>query len=175
MAASVDVREFNGAEAVPTVVTAAKFCTDDDNDPGTDNPIPIVAGQTKYSYWKSHELYFSGTFTSITNVKVYCDGDMFDSGCEVYVGDEVIASGSYVQASGVLGDTGYEMVAHHSGLTGRTSLATFTSGSPKTVDAGPIEAEGGTSHIVLQCEVDGDTATPGEKGPETITWQYDEV
>jgi hypothetical protein len=176
MAATVDVRELNGSGPTPSVVTAAKFCTADNNNPGTSNPIPIVAATTKYSYWKSHELYFTGSFTSITNIDIYCDGDMFDTGCEVYIGDTTLASGSYEQATGTPGDTGNEMVANHTGISARTNLETYTSGSRKTVDAGPITSAGTSSkHVVLQCEVDGDTASPGEKGPETITWQYDEV
>lgn len=176
MAATVDVRELNGAGPTPSVVTAAKFCTDDDDSPGTSNPIPIVTGQTKYSYWKSHELYFSGSFTSITNILIYCDGTMFEAGLVTSIGDETLTSGNYVQATGTPGDTGDEVVANHGGISAKTNLNTYVIGSKKTVDAGPItDADTSSKHVVLQVDVDGDAASPGEKGPETITWQYDEV
>lgn len=176
MAATVDVREINGAAAgTPTVVTAAKFCTADDPNPGTTNPIPIVTGQTKRSYWKSHELYLSGTYTQITTIKIYTDGGGFGTGITTYIGDETLVAGSYQQATGTPGDTGDEMVATHAGITAKTDLFTFVVGAPKTVDAGPYSTPPErTKHVVLQMDV-ADTASPGEKTPETVTWQYDEV
>lgn len=175
MAAIVDVRELNGAGGTPTIVTAAKFCTADDPAPGTTNPIPIVVGQTKRSYWKSHELYLSGTYTQISNIKIYTDGGGFGTGITVYVGNETLASAAYQQASGTPGDTGAEMVATHAGITAKTDFFTYTSGAPKAVDAGPYSTPPErTKHIVLQMDV-ADTASPGEKTAETITWVYDEV
>lgn len=176
MAATVDVREINGAAAgTPTVVTAAKFCTADNNNPGTTNPIPIVTGQTKRSYWKSHELYLSGTYTQISNIYIYCDGSMFEAGMTTYIGDETLVAASYQQATGTPGDTGDEMVAGHAGITAKTNLNTYVVGSPKLVDAGPYSTPPErTKHVVLQVDV-ADTATPGEKTPEVCTFRYDEV
>lgn len=176
MAATVDVREINGAGAgTPTIVTAAKFCTADVPNPGTTNPIPIVAGQTKRSYWKSHELYLSGSYTQISNIYIYCDGAMFEAGITTYIGNETLVAASYSQATGTPGDTGDEMVTNHPGITAKTNLNTYVVGSPKLVDAGPYSTPPErTKHIVLQIDV-ADTATSGEKGPETATWRYDEV
>ena len=181
MAATVDVREGNGAGPTWTVVTAAKFCTDDDYNPGSNNPIPIPAAGTNYSYWKSHELYLSGTYTSISNIKIYTDGALgWGAGvtCQIAVktGDYGVPPASYDQASGTPGDTGDEVVATHTwGFTGKTDLFTFTSGAPCDVDAGPYSTPPEqTDHVVLQLDVTT-TATPGEKTPETIWWRYDEV
>lgn len=175
MAATADVQECNGAAAGSwNTVTAAKFCTSDAYDPGTTNPIPIPPSGTKYSYWKSHCLNFTGTFTEITNIKIYTDGVGFGTGILVNIGDEMIVEASYVQATGTPGDTGDEMVAGHSGITGKSDLFGYVVGTPKDVDAGPISSPGRCKHVVLQMDVD-DTASPGEQTPETITFQYDEV
>lgn len=176
MAATVDVREINGAAAgTPSVVTAAKFCTADVFNPGTANPIPIPAAGSKYSYWKSHELYLTGTYTEISNIKIYTDGGGFGTGIAVNIGDETLVAGSYEQATGTPGDTGDEVVANHTGITGVTDLFGYDLASPKDVDAGPYSAPPErTKHVVLQMDVIN-TASPGEKTPETITFQYDEV
>jgi len=175
MAATADVQECNGAAPGSwNTVTAAKFCTADNYNPGTSNPIPIPPSGTKRSYWKSHCLDFGGTFTEITNIKIYTDGGGFGTGITVNVGNETIAEASYEEATGTPGDTGDEMVANHSGITGKTDFFSYVSGSPKDVDAGPISSPGRCKHVVLQMDVD-DTASPGEQTPETVTWQYDEV
>jgi len=175
MAATVDVEECNGVPAgVWSIVTAAKFCTDDVYNPGTTNPIPIPAAGTKRSFWKSHCLNFGGTFTEITNVKIYTDEGGFGTGITTNIGNETIAEASYVEATGSVGDDGDEMVASHGGITGKVDLFGYGSAAPKDVDAGPISAPGRCKHVVLQMDV-ADTASPGELSPETITWQYDEV
>ena len=176
MAATASVQECTGAGAGSwATVTAAKFCTADDNNPGTTNPIPIPAAGTKYSYWKSHCLQFTGAFTSITDIEIYTDGGGFGTGITCSVGTETIAEASYVQSTGTPGDTGTEMVAGHSGVTGKADLFGYTSGGTKSVDAGPYtSADDRCKHVVLQLDVIS-TATSGELTPETITFQYDEV
>lgn len=175
MAATADVQECNGADAGTwTTVTAAKFCTKDVYNPGTTYPIPIPAEGTKYSFWKSHCLLFGGTFTEITNIKLYTDGVGFDTGITVKVGTETLAAASYVQATGTDGDTGTEMVTGHGGITGSADLFTYDVDTPKDVDAGPITEAGKSKHVVLQMEVIS-TASPGELDAETLTFQYDEV
>lgn len=176
MAATVDVREINETSpGTPNVVTAAKFCTADLYNPGTTNPIPIPPSGTKRSYWKSHELYLSGAYTEISNIKIYTDGTGFGTGITTNIGDETLVSGSYEEATGTPGDTGDEVVANHTGITGVTDLFGYVEATPKDVDVGPYSSPPERSkHVVLQLDVD-DTASPGEQTPETITWQYDEV
>ena len=176
MASTVDVREGNGAApGAWTIVTAAKFCTNDNNNPGTSWPIPIVTGQTKRSYWKSHELRLSGVYTQISNIYIYTDGGPFGVGITTYIGDQFPTPAQYELATGVVGDTGDEMVAGHTIITTKSDLFTYTSGAPKLVDAGPYSTPPeSTKHVVLQMDV-ADTASPGELTPETITWRYDEV
>jgi len=175
MTATCDVVECNGASpGTWTVVTSVRFCTADTYNPGLSYPIPIVSGQTKRSYWKSICLSFGGTYTQITNVCIYTDGSDFGTGITTYIGDETLPANSYQQATGVQGDTGDEMVATHSGITSKTAFFTYTSTNKKLVDAGPITGTAKSKHVVLQMDV-SDTATPGVKGPETITWTYDEI
>jgi len=180
MAATVDVQEGNGVGPTWTTVTAAKFCTEDVYNPGTTNPIPIPAAGSKYSYWKSHQLHLSGTYTEISNIKIYTDGGGFEAGAVTYIyhksSDYGVPQANYDQASGTPGDTGDEAQATHTrAFTGKTDLFSYVLATPCDVDAGPYNTpDEDTKHIVLQLEVDN-TATPGEKSPETISWQYDEV
>lgn len=180
MAATVDVKEINGAGGVETTVTAAKFCTDDDPAPGTDHPIPIVATLTKYSYWKSHELWLSATYTQISNIYIYTAGTPFGTGISTQIAKKAGAFGvpyaSYDQADGTPNDTGLEVQANHAyGFDGKDDFFGKLVGSPALVDAGPYSTPPEhTKHVVLQMTVI-DTASPGEKGPLTITWRYDEV
>jgi len=177
MAATVEVQEANGAGPTWSSLGTAKFCTDDAYNPGTDNPVPIVTGQTKRSYWKSHALLFYGTYTSVTNVKIYTDGGGFGTGIAVKISDETFADGGYDQATGTLGDTGDAMFgggAPHTGVTGTVEVFTYSSASPKTVDSGTVTGSARAKHIVLQLETI-DTASPGDLSAETFTWQYDEV
>lgn len=175
MAATADVQECNGADTGTwTTVTNARFCTKDVYNPGTTFPVPIPSDGPNYSYWKSHCLSFGGSFTQITNIKIYTDGTDFGTGITTNVGNETIAEGAYVQATGTEGETGTEMVTGHSGITGKTGFFTFDVDSKKDVDAGPIEAPGRCKHIVLQLDV-ASSATQGVLSPETITWVYDEI
>jgi len=174
MAASVDVQEANGAApGAWNIVTAARFCTTDSYNPGTSNPIPIPAAGTKRSYWKHHAPWFSGSFSQITNVRIYSDGAMFSSGAQAYIGVETLTEAQYTQASGAIGDDGAEMVVSHPAIGSKQLFNTFTSGSPKVVDSGPITS-GRCKAVILQLDIDS-LATAGTLSAETISWRYDEV
>ena len=162
-----------------------RFKTADDATIDTNNPIPIPAAGTKYSYWKQIYLYCdTAPSTKVDNVKLYSDGGGFGTGITVKVGDETPTKNSgsnagYEVATGTPGDTGDEMVAAHAGLTGSTDLFTYTSVSPKTVSisetSSQIDAIGETTnYVILQMEVIS-TASPGDLANETITFQYDEI
>lgn len=163
-----------------------RFKTADDATIDLNNPIPIPAAGTKYSYWKQIYLYCTAApATQVDNIKFYSDGSNFGTGITVKVGDETpvktnASSAGYEVATGTPGDTGDEMVANHAGLTGSTELfANYTSGSPKSVTINEsgniINAIGETSnYIILQMEVIN-TASPGTLSSETLTWRYDEI
>lgn len=174
MPATAVVRELNGAGPTPTAVTAARFKTADDPIVDSNNPIPVPVAGTHRSFWKSHELRFTGTFTSITNVVIFADGGGFID-VTTFAGDETIAPAGYQQASGVVGVNGDEIVAIHGGITAKTDLFSFITGAPKAVDAGPISGPPVSSrHVVLQMDVPS-SAAQGDLGEEVITWRYDEI
>jgi hypothetical protein len=162
-----------------------RFKTNDDATIDTNNPIPIPAAGTNYSYWKQIYLYCDVAPSSyINNIKFYTDGGGFGTGIAVKVGDETPtknsgSDGGYEVATGTPGSTGDEMVAAHADLTGSTDVFTYTSGAPKTVSisegSSQIDFAGETSdYVILQMEV-GSTASPGNLTDETFTFKYDEV
>lgn len=189
MAATVAVKEANGAGPTWTTKTAIRFCTADAHDPGTDNPIPIPESDFNYSYWKSICLALSDSFTKINNVRFYCDGAIgWNCGTSggLFVGqrdagDHGAADGDYEQSAGTEGTTGKEIkdaVNGHDYYKGQTAavkdVATCTSGSPITVDSGDHTSAERTKHVVLQVKV-ADDATQGEQTDETLTFKYDEI
>lgn len=186
MAATVVVEEGNGAGPAWTDISTSiggHLCSADNNNPGTSYPIKIPSSGTNYSYWKSHRLAFSGTFTSIENIKIYTDGSLgWGTGVTVKFGDTDTAisppvgltNAQYIQATGTEGETGDEMVANHTNINSSGDLFSYTSGSPLLVDDSTYTSAGDSKHIVIQEDV-ADTASSGQKTAETITWQWDEV
>jgi len=176
MGATAAVKECNGAApGAWNTVTAAKFCTSDAYNPATTFPIPIPAAGLRYSYWKSHSLTFTGTWTSLTNVKVYTDTTGFGTGIVVALGTPQLGTTDYHQATGTEGTTGDEFVAGHPHVDGSVDFFGYGSASPYTVDAGPLSGTPAYSNMVILQMVVSSAASPGELTPETITFQYDEV
>jgi len=189
MAATFDVKldrgGSNGSPGNKDTITNLRFKTADDNDQDTSNPIPIVAGQTKRSYWR--HVYMKCTVaptTKVDNIKFYTDGDGW-TGCTLNVGEQFptntdAADTGYELATGTLGDTGDEMVANHSGITSKVDAFTKTQGSPLSgpsinEDGNLIDAVGEeTDYLVLQLDVT-DSASPGTLSQETLTIMYDEI
>jgi len=190
MPATFDVKlDIGGSDGSPgqsLTVTNLRMKTADDNDQDTNNPVPIVAGYTKRSFWRS--VYLKCTTappTKCDNVKFYTDGTPFGTGIVLYAGEQFPtknsgSSSGYEKADGTVGDTGDEMVAGHGGLTSKVDVFTKTQGTPLS---GPTISESGgiinaidetTNYLILQLEVI-DTATAGTLTAETMTFQYDEV
>ena len=195
MAATMSVYfDFGGADTAPGTEQDTdalgppniRFKTADDATIDTNNPIPVPAAGTNYSFWKQVYLYCDDPDgNTIDNVKFYSDGSIgYGTGITLMVGDEtpVKNSGSdagYEVATGTGGTTGDEMVAAHAGLTGSTDAASLTSGSPLTVsisEAGNVInlAAETSNYVVLQVNV-ADTASAGLTASETLTFQYDET
>jgi hypothetical protein len=192
MAATVVVKELNGAGPDATTVTAIRFCTKDMYNPALTYPIPIGVSGLVYSYWKTICLDLSGDFTKINNVRFYSDsaigwacgtgGGLFI--CTKSTGDKGVPEADYAQATGTEGVTGDDMNDDTDGhpyyFAGTddhadpVSIATLTSGSPMTVDSTDHEAAEMTKGVVLQVRVDDD-ATQGDQADETLTWKYDEI
>jgi hypothetical protein len=98
---------------------------------------------------------------------------MFSSGAQTYIGVETLTEAQYTQASGAIGDDGAEMVDSHPNIGSKQLFNTFTSGSPKAVDSGPITS-GRCKAVILQLDVDN-LASAGTLAVETVTWRYDET
>lgn len=188
MVATVVVQRLTGATPTESTVTAVRLRTDDANTADTTNPVPIPSAGFKYSYWASICLDLSGTYTTINNVRHYCDGSIdwnFGTLGELRrgnrdTGDDGCPQASYMQATGTPGDTGDELGATHTYYSGQTTKTVDIEGdvvgTPATIDStdhGPSAAEN-TKHIVLQVKVDTN-ATQGTQAEETLTFKYDEI
>lgn len=189
MAATVDVQEGNGSSVSWTTVTAPRYCTADNNNPGTANPCVVPSAGSYYSYWKTHSLALSGSFTKINNIKWYTDGTIawdLGTGGKVVVGvrdtgDNGCPVASYDQATGTGGTTGDYM---DDGTNGHTyykdqtatpaDVTDYTSGSVLSVDSTDYTSAGTTKAVVTQVKLATD-ATQGAKSAETFTFRYDEI
>ena len=77
MVATVNVQEYNGASpGVATVITQGRYCTMDSYNPGLSNPCVVPSAGLNYSYWKTHNVAFSGDFTQISNIRWYTSGNV---------------------------------------------------------------------------------------------------
>ena len=176
MAAVVQINRLTSTGPTLTDITSinSRAATDDTHSTaGTTNPIKIPAAGVKRSYWVSTRLnVISGLVGTIDNLRWYSAGTP-DTGVTVN-GQTATA---YVQATGVVGDSGDVLnTANHTSLAAATvDITTHTAGSPKAV-AGTITATTGVfgDQFVYQFEV-GSTASPGAATALTFTWQYDET
>lgn len=186
--------DFGGTDATPGTSQdvdalgppTLRWKTNDNATIDSVDPVPIPAAGTNYSYWKQVYLYCdTAPDTQVDNLKFYTDGGGYGTGITLNVGNEFpvhnnASNAGYEVATGTSGTTGDEVVAAHAGLTGVTDAFTFTSGSPLSgptisEDSSIINAIGETSnYLVFQLAVIN-TATPGNKTDETLTFQYDEI
>jgi hypothetical protein len=192
MVASVTVEEANGAGPSYTTISVGspgRFQTEDAKAQGTE-PIQIPSAGYKYSYWKHFLLNIAGTFTTVNNIRLFCDGTLFSglgTGGNVAVakrdsGDHGVDAANYDQAGGTTGDTGYYV---KDGSNGHPFYNTQTadpedlenypsSGTSILIDSTDHSSAERSKFAVLQVRVDTD-ATQGEKADETLTFRYDEV
>lgn len=203
MAATVVVQEVTGAvgsKTFTTITNRVRLFTADQatnqTTPQITYPVPIPSSSYNYSYWKHVCLDVSGTFTSVGNIRHYSDGaigwnfgtggalnrgnmDTGDEGCGVDTANG--HSDEYDEADGTAGTTGNELGANHTHYSGQTTKTTDiesdTSGSPATIETGPLTAAGKSLAVVLQVKVDtaANGATSGVQTAETLTWKYDVV
>jgi len=189
MTATADVQEANGTGPSHTTVTNSRFKCADNATQDTNDPTKIL-GSTNYSYWKHLRIHFTGTYTSVDNIRLYSNAAItwnFGSAGEVRVGardtgDFGCPSGSYDQAAGPATGQGYDLEnvtnghTYYNAQTNKSDpIDNYTSGSPCTIDSTAYtSAPDDTKYAVLQLKVDTD-ATQGYQSPATLTWLYDEV
>jgi hypothetical protein len=163
----MSVKEVNGgATPVATTVTNVRFCTADDYNPGTDNPMVKPAAGSNYSYKKTLYLNADTSPSSvINNIKFYCDGTIGWTGVTV----EVAAADSYTEPAGTPGTTGNDASLD-------TNITTYTSGSPLSLTGSISNPDTGkvSQYLELQAVVSTD-AVAGALAAETVTFRYDEV
>jgi len=189
--ATLTVKQLTGAGPSADTVTTPRLSTSDSNNPGTSNPIPIPAADLAWSYWMSLQLTIDAMndATLLNNHKFYSDGAIgwtLGTGGKLVVGlrdagDNGCPSGSYQQAAGVEGTSGYDMEddvnghAYYLGQDPETGLVSaYTSGAPLTVDTADHAAAEAFDHVVIQLVVDDD-ATRGAQAAETLTFVWDEI
>lgn len=187
------VMDFGGADGAPGTnqnvdglgPPMLRFKTADNATIDNLNPVPIPGAGTKYSFWKS--LYLKCTAppsVQVDNVRLYTTNDLWGAFVELYIGNEMPtknsgSSAGYKVAVGVVGDSGTELVAGYTGITGKTEFHTYTSGAPKSIsisEAGAVinAANETTNYCALQMDVLAG-ATPGNLADETYEWKYDEI
>jgi len=193
MAATVVVKEANGGTPTWTQVADVYFCTGDLCAPGPLNyPLSIPSSGFRYSYWKTLCLELSGTFSKVSNIQFFTDGNVaftLGSGGGMFVGtkdtgDSGLAIASYDQATGEEGVSGDAMddaedghaVYKGAGYTVE-DVEDFTSAAALLIDSTEYTEAGKTKATVLQvkCDTAANGATQGLQNPETLWWKYDEI
>jgi len=163
-----------------------RFKTSDDSTIDSENTIPITAGETRRSFWKQVYLKCSSAPSQqVDNIKFYSEGGGLGTGITLNVGLQFpeknsISSTGYRPAQGVLGDTGYEIVASHADISSKADAFSYVVGSPLS---GPTISEDGnvidaigetTNYLVFQMDISG-SASPGNLADKTLSLQYDEI
>jgi len=176
MAAVVNIERLTGiSPGAPTVITGINTRANaDDNHTvsGTSNPVAIPTSGTKYSFWVTTRLnVVSGLGGTLDNIRWFTSGALGPS-----VGIIAQDATGYVQAAGVVGDTGDQLTTvSYPTLTGApVNALTFTSGSPKAVPGSTSGTGPVGNRMVYQFTV-GISAVPGATSTITATWRYDET
>lgn len=170
----------DNAPGASSIYSNLRFNAEDTNDQDQASPIIIPTSGTVFSYWK--QVYIrcaTAPDTQVNNLKIYTDGTLgWGTGTTVQIGDGTQIKNS-ASSAGYDVATAQEDMTNHTDVTTKTSLFTFTSGSPRNVSISEsgtiINAINETSdYLVLQQDVES-TASTGIKPAETVTWQYDEI
>jgi hypothetical protein len=162
MAATVQIVEKNGAGGTQTDKTSGtvRFKNADNSTVDLNNPMVKPGAGSDWSFEKWLRMNVSGgTYTQITNVKVYTDGSSGWTGVNLWA--KAVAS--------------YATPAEGTASTGYTNAFTYTSGAALSLGAGPFTSTGEKGdHAVLLMEVTS-TATGGVLAAETLTLAWDEI
>lgn len=175
MAATVQIREKNGAGENATDKTSSTVRPKMADDPNVDSNDPLVIPATgqNYSYEKWLRLYIgaTGPDTNITNPKFYTDGNNgFGTGVNVWIA----LDGTYTTP--VTPSTANDP-PQHDGVD-MTNIFTYTSGSPLALDVTNTGPYSGTltdfaDYLVIVAEAEA-AATQGSVPAEALTFVYDE-
>lgn len=187
MAATYQVVFLNDAGPTETVITNARFRSDDANTADLTNPC-IIDTSVRYSYWKHIALKVNGTFTQVSNIRHYSAGDLDDwtygtTGAVLRgardTGDQGCPDANYEQATGTPGVTGDQIATDHAFYSGQVTptadVNDDVAGSPATISTTAITVAGTRSKgVVMQVKVDTD-AVQGVMATKTLTFKVDEI
>lgn len=176
MAATVEIQRLTGtspgAATDITGINTRANADDNHSTAGTTNPVSIPTSGTNYSFWVSTQLnVISGLGGTLDNLRWFTSASL-GAGVGIIAQDAT----AYVEASGVVGDSGDELTTvSYNTLTGApVDALTFTSGSPKSIPGSTTGTGPVGNLMVYQFTVDN-TAGPGATNQVTITWRYDET
>lgn len=173
MAATMLVQEKNGAGETATNKTAGtvRHKNADNATVDTANPLIKPASGQEYSYQKWLRLNVSGTFTQVSNLKVYTDGaNGLGTGVKLWW----ITAAAY--STPVIPNESLDPPQHAS--TNMTNAFSYTSAAPLSLGAGPFDntalPKDIGSYLISVMEVET-TAAQGITPGETITFAWDEI
>lgn len=163
MAATVQLIEKNGAGGTPTDKTGGtiRFKNADNSTVDLNNPMvkPGAGSDWSFEKWLRANIT-GGTYTQITNLRVYSDGSN-GLGTGINVWAKAVAS--------------YATPAEGTASTGYANFFTYTSAAPLSLGAGPFTGTGEKGdHAVLLCEVTS-SAAGGLTPTESCTLAGDEI
>lgn len=189
MAATYAVQRITGSAGGPTrtTVTNVRLHSADTNATDLNTPVIIDTLVVKRSFWASICLLLGGTFTQVSNVRIYCDGTIgwnFGSAGKLKIGnrdtgDIGVPDASYEQALGTSGDTGTDLESGHTYFSSQTTKSRNITVYNSLSNAGVVDSSAHTvaertKHIVIQVETDTD-GTQGVQSAETLTFAADEI
>lgn len=168
MAATVLIKEHNGAGDVSTDKTSGVIRFKNADDATVDNNNPLVkpgAGLVDRSYQKWLRMNVSvAPAGDISNPKFYMSGSA-NTGQTLWI--KTTNPGTYSTPAEETADTGY------------TDAFSYTSGSPKALDAvnaGPYTGTGDKGdYLKMMMKIDENVAAPGALTSKTMTVSWDET
>lgn len=177
MAATVQIREKNGAGQTATDKTSGtiRFKKADDATIDLSDPLVVPSAATEYSYQKWLRLHIAGgSYTQISNLRAYSDGASgYGSGVKLWA--KCAAAYATPAIPSTANDPPQLSGANMANMFG------YTSGSPLDMDdlnPGPFDSTGVPkdigNYLVLVMEVEIGT-TQGLQPAETLTFAWDEI
>ncbi|WP_137921697.1 hypothetical protein [Hydrogenophaga sp. 2FB] len=163
MPATVQIIEKNGVGGTPTDKTGGNVRMKKADNSTVDlvNPLVKPTSGSDWSFEKWLRLNITGgSFTQMTNAKMYTDGSS-GLGTGINLWAKAVAS--------------YTTPALGSASTGYTNAFTYSSGAPLSLGAGPFTGTGEKGdHAVLLAEVTS-AAAGGLTPSEALTFGWDEI
>ena len=170
MAATVDLYEWNGTSGSQASTTKTsstiRFKVADNSTVDNNNPMVKPPSGTNWSFQKYIRMHFTvAPAGQITAPVVYMDGTESNTGVTQYI--KTTNPGSYATP------------AQETATTGYTDMFTYTSGSPKAIDAvnaGPFTGTGDKGDFMeMALAITSTVAAPGPLTGETLTIAWNET